>query len=196
MKRRRYDLGLAGLGIELAAAVIGFTLLGLWIDRRYDTAPWAVVISASIGFVGGMYNFILSAQKAVRKAEARRSEARESEERAAGRQPADDGQPPAGMEKAARERRSPLSAVSGALAGLTLVLLAVGWVPTRSLAGAAALPAMLLACAVSFVGSAIGALPVATARAGGLEGLKRFTASVVLRLLLVAALAGAVVWLR
>lgn len=67
MKRRRYDLGLAGLGIELAASVIGFTLLGLWIDRRYDTAPWAVVICASIGFVGGMYNFIRLAQKAARR---------------------------------------------------------------------------------------------------------------------------------
>jgi hypothetical protein len=82
----------------------------------------------------------------------------------------------------------------GVIAGLSLVLLAIGYVPTRSLAGAAALPAMLLACAISFIGSAVGALPIATARAGGLEGLKRFTASVVLRLLLVAALAGAVLW--
>jgi hypothetical protein len=82
-----------------------------------------------------------------------------------------------------------------ALVGLSLVLLAIGYRPTRSMAGEAALPAMLLACAVSFVGSAVGALPIATARVGGLEGLKRFTASMVLRLLLVAALAGAVIWL-
>jgi F0F1-type ATP synthase assembly protein I len=69
MKRRRYDLGLAGLGIELAASVIGLTLLGLWIDRRWETAPFAVVICASIGFVGGMYNFIRSARNAARRAE-------------------------------------------------------------------------------------------------------------------------------
>ena len=73
--------------------------------------------------------------------------------------------------------------------------------PTRSLAGAAALPAMLLACGVCFVGSAVGGVPIATAarrRAEanpGIEGLKLFTASMVLRLLLVAALAGAVIWL-
>ncbi|MFQ5351195.1 MAG: AtpZ/AtpI family protein [Thermoanaerobaculia bacterium] len=79
MKRRRYDLGLAGLGIELAASVIGFTLLGLWIDRRWQTAPWAVVICASIGFVGGMYNFIRSAQKAARKAERRARNGTETE---------------------------------------------------------------------------------------------------------------------
>ncbi len=79
MMRRRHDLGLAGLGIELAAAMIGFTLLGLWIDRRWETAPWAVVICASIGFVGGMYNFIRSALKA-----ARRDEERAAEEQAGG----------------------------------------------------------------------------------------------------------------
>lgn len=87
-----------------------------------------------------------------------------------------------------------------ALAGMTLVLLGVGYQPTRSLAGEAALPAMLLACAVSFVGSAVGGIPIATAGAAGpganagLDGLKRFTASMVLRLLVVAALAAAVIW--
>ena len=58
---------------------------------------------------------------------------------------------------------------------------------------------MLLACGVSFVGSAVGALPIATAGAGGagggLEGPRRLTASMVLRLLVVAVLAGAVLWL-
>ncbi len=67
MGRRRYDLGLAGLGMELAAAVIGLTLLGLWIDRRWATAPWGVVICAAIGFVGGLYNFIRSAQRAMER---------------------------------------------------------------------------------------------------------------------------------
>lgn len=72
-RRRRYDLGLAGLGIELAAAVVGLTLVGLWIDRRFATAPWAVVICASIGFVGGMFNFVRSAQRAARRDAERRS---------------------------------------------------------------------------------------------------------------------------
>ena len=67
MKRGRHDLRLAGLGIELAASVVGLTLLGLWIDRRWQTAPWGVVICASIGFVGGMYNLIRSARKAAER---------------------------------------------------------------------------------------------------------------------------------
>ena len=88
-----------------------------------------------------------------------------------------------------------------ALLGLTVLLLAIGYLPTRSMAGDAALPAMLLACAVSLVGSAVGGVPIATTGRReiegnpGIDGLKRFTASMVLRLLVVAALAGAVIWL-
>ena len=79
MKKRRYDLGPAGIGMEWAASVIGLTLLGLWIDRRWGTAPWALVICFTIGFVGGTYNFIRSARKAARRAERR---AREKEDEA------------------------------------------------------------------------------------------------------------------
>lgn len=84
----------------------------------------------------------------------------------------------------------------GALSGLTLVLVAAGYLPTRAAGGPQALAAMALACAVSLVGSALGGLPIALAGdGGGLEGLKRFVASMVLRLLVVAVLAGLVIWL-
>ena len=49
---------LAGLGVELAAAVGGACLLGYWIDRRLDTSPWGILILATIGVVGGLYNMI------------------------------------------------------------------------------------------------------------------------------------------
>lgn len=81
------------------------------------------------------------------------------------------------------------------LAGLTLLLMAAGYLPTRSSGGEPALVAMALACGVSLVGSALGGVPIALAREGGLEGLKRFVASMVLRLLVVAALAGLLLWL-
>ncbi len=70
-KKRRYDLRPMGMGLELAAAVVGLTLLGLWIDRRWGTAPWGVVVCASIGFVGGMLNFIRAARRAAADAERR-----------------------------------------------------------------------------------------------------------------------------
>lgn len=51
----------AGLGMEFAAAVAGLTLLGLWIDRRFDTEPWGVLVGAGVGIIGGMYNMIRQA---------------------------------------------------------------------------------------------------------------------------------------
>lgn len=74
--RRRYDLSLAGLGIEWAASVFGLTFLGIWIDRRWQTEPWGVVICASIGFVGGTVNFIRSVLRAARDVERRAAEDR------------------------------------------------------------------------------------------------------------------------
>ena len=51
----------AGLGLELAASIIGLTLLGLWIDHRYSTGPKGVLIGVGLGVVGGLYNFIRAA---------------------------------------------------------------------------------------------------------------------------------------
>ena len=52
---------LAGLGVELAAAVLGACLIGYWIDRRFETGPWALLICAIIGVVGGLYNMLRQA---------------------------------------------------------------------------------------------------------------------------------------
>ena len=54
----------SGLGIEFAASVVGLTLLGYWIDGRFDTKPWGLLVGAGIGLVGGMYNMIRDALKA------------------------------------------------------------------------------------------------------------------------------------
>lgn len=52
---------MAGMGLELAAAVTGFALLGIWIDRKYDSEPWGLLISTAIGVIGGLYNFVRAA---------------------------------------------------------------------------------------------------------------------------------------
>jgi F0F1-type ATP synthase assembly protein I len=49
---------LAGVGVELAAAVAGFTLAGYWWDRHFHTEPWGVLIGVALGLIGGMYNLI------------------------------------------------------------------------------------------------------------------------------------------
>jgi ATP synthase protein I len=64
---------LSGLGVELVGAVAGFTLLGYWWDRHFETAPWGLVICIGLGLIGGMYNLIrrslaASKEEAVREA--------------------------------------------------------------------------------------------------------------------------------
>lgn len=61
---RRSPMALSGLGMELVAAVVGFTFVGFWIDRHYGTAPWALVVCAVLGIVGGLYNFVRAAIRA------------------------------------------------------------------------------------------------------------------------------------
>ena len=80
MKRKRYDLSLATLGFEWAAAVGGLTGLGYWIDLKKGTDPWGVLIGLCLGFLGGTYNFVRAAQKAARENAARAAEAEKGED--------------------------------------------------------------------------------------------------------------------
>ncbi len=58
-------LRLAGSGMELAGAILGFVLVGYWIDRSFNTHPWGLLICALCGLVGGLYNFFRSSLKAL-----------------------------------------------------------------------------------------------------------------------------------
>lgn len=49
---------LATIGIEYAAAVAGFGLLGWWVDTRWDTKPFGVLIGAALGLIGATYNLV------------------------------------------------------------------------------------------------------------------------------------------
>ncbi|GMU23255.1 MAG: hypothetical protein AMXMBFR13_33370 [Phycisphaerae bacterium] len=50
---------LAGMGVELAASVGVFCVIGYWIDRHMENdKPWALVICAALGVIGGLYNLI------------------------------------------------------------------------------------------------------------------------------------------
>ena len=71
---------LTSMGVELAAAMIGFTLVGLWIDRRYATEPWGVAIGAILGLVGGMYNFLRQALRATQSSPVPRPASEDSEQ--------------------------------------------------------------------------------------------------------------------
>ncbi|UCD28740.1 MAG: AtpZ/AtpI family protein [Planctomycetota bacterium] len=52
------SMRLAGTGVELAATIVVACLLGYWIDRRFESGPWGLVICSVLGIVGGLYNMI------------------------------------------------------------------------------------------------------------------------------------------
>lgn len=52
--------------MELAAAVALLTLIGWWVDGRFGTAPWGVLVGSLLGLVGGMYNLIRDSLAAVK----------------------------------------------------------------------------------------------------------------------------------
>lgn len=49
--------------MELAGGLVGFVLIGYWIDWKFRTSPWGLVIGATLGGVGGVYNLIRRARQ-------------------------------------------------------------------------------------------------------------------------------------
>lgn len=62
----------AGLGGELAGGIIGFVLVGYWIDLKLQTAPIALVVGASLGCIGGLYHLIRRAYQMQREFESQK----------------------------------------------------------------------------------------------------------------------------
>jgi len=71
------------MGFELAAVIVGLTLVGLWVDRRFGTGPTGLLIGAGLGIVGGFYNFIREALRMNREQRSKRGaeRAREPDDR-------------------------------------------------------------------------------------------------------------------
>jgi len=64
-QRDESNLGkFATLGLEIGAGAFLGALLGIWIDRKWHTAPWGVLIGMLLGIGSGMYLLIKEAIKA------------------------------------------------------------------------------------------------------------------------------------
>lgn len=54
---------LTGKGLELAAVVGIFALIGWRLDEWLDTTPWFLMTLACVGVIGGLYNLWKSVRK-------------------------------------------------------------------------------------------------------------------------------------
>jgi ATP synthase protein I len=58
----------SAIGIELAASVIGFLLLGWWLDGRFHTAPYLTIVGLLIGSFAG-FRALFSLSKSIERDE-------------------------------------------------------------------------------------------------------------------------------
>ena len=47
-----------GLGMQLAATVGFMLLLGYWLDKKFETSPWLLLVFSFLGIISGLYNFL------------------------------------------------------------------------------------------------------------------------------------------
>jgi ATP synthase protein I len=46
----------AGVGIQFAATILVFTFLGNWLDNKFHTSPWLLILCVFLGAGGGFYS--------------------------------------------------------------------------------------------------------------------------------------------
>lgn len=57
---------LAGIGFEFVAAILIFGGLGYWLDGRWKTSPWLLIVGCGLGFTMGLYLMIKAANRTFR----------------------------------------------------------------------------------------------------------------------------------
>lgn len=88
----------AGMGFEFAASLVVFMLVGYWVDYHWHIqSHWGTLIGTLLGLIGGTYNFVREAIKAVREVNqlgnGRRGSAPGSKTRPTGRDAGDSDRP-------------------------------------------------------------------------------------------------------
>jgi len=60
LNRRPSPLAYMGLGIELVAPILLGVFVGRWLDGRWGTKPWLLIVGSVLGLVLGFYSFLRS----------------------------------------------------------------------------------------------------------------------------------------
>lgn len=58
---------LFGSGIQLAASVVLMFFLGRWLDEKFGTTPWLMIVGIFFGLGAGLYNFVRIVMKVDRQ---------------------------------------------------------------------------------------------------------------------------------
>lgn len=56
-----------GLGLQLALTVTIMVFVGIWLDDKFNSKPIITIICSVFGIFAGMYNFIKTVIKSVKK---------------------------------------------------------------------------------------------------------------------------------
>lgn len=65
-KRRYNALSASSVGLELGIAVIVGLLGGMWLDSRFETKPWLMLVFMVFGLVAGFRNVLRAVERAER----------------------------------------------------------------------------------------------------------------------------------
>ncbi len=75
-KQAYESLAASALGLELGVSVIVGLLFGYWLDKRFDTAPWLMIVGVAFGFAAGIRAIVRGVKKADRVQRREEEEAR------------------------------------------------------------------------------------------------------------------------
>jgi ATP synthase protein I len=63
-KRMYEGLSASSVGLELGLAVIIALLVGMWLDRRFGTEPWLMLVFLGLGLIAGFRNVLRAVARA------------------------------------------------------------------------------------------------------------------------------------
>jgi F0F1-type ATP synthase assembly protein I len=57
----------AGIGVQFALTILVFVFIGVWLDRRFGTSPWLLLVCVFVGAAGGLFSMVRTDTAAQRR---------------------------------------------------------------------------------------------------------------------------------